>query len=246
MRKLFLDIETAPHVAYVWKLYDENIGASQLIQPGRVLCVAYKFDDEPMRFSSEWGEGGAPRMAGDVWTALDEADAVVHYNGVSFDEKHLNRLFLQSALPPPGSYKTIDLYRVVKQRFKFASSRLAQVVEELDIREGKLKTDFSLWSGVLEHDASAQRKMERYCKEDVRLLPELYDALLPWIERHPNVALYGGSVDACTRCGSPNVYKNGVYYTGASTFQRYRCRECGGESRGAKRLDTTNTREVPR
>ena len=244
MRKLFLDIETSPAIAYVWRLYDENIGLEQLIQPVRTICVAWQLDDEKMQFASEW-RGGHDSMVARIYKAVDEADAVIHYNGASFDERHLNREFLQAGLTPPSPYRTIDLYRTVKAKFQFTANRLAQVSRELELREGKLKTDFELWKNVLAGDAKARRYMERYNKEDVRLLVDLYDEMLPWIGQHPNVALYeDGTEMKCTRCGATSLTKHGYYFTGASKFQRYRCGECGANNRGSKRLSTTQLREA--
>jgi hypothetical protein len=248
MKKLFVDIETSPHVAFVWRLHDENVGLNQLIEPTRMLCVASQFDNETEpALNAEWQQGGHRKMVRGIHGALDDADVVVHYNGQSFDEKHLNREFLQAGLQPPSAYKTIDLYRVVKQRFRFASSKLEQVARELEVREGKIKTDFELWRRVMEKDPAAREEMEYYCREDVALIVELYDLVLPWIDRHPNAALYeGDSLMRCTRCASDNLVKNGHSYTSAGVFQKYRCRECGGQSRGSHRISTTPLREVGR
>ncbi len=245
MKKLFIDIETSPHVAYVWRLYDENVGLSQLIEPTRVICVAYQMDDGPMKFAAEWQAGGRKAMVDKVHKALCNADAVIHYNGTRFDETHLNREFIQLDKKPPSTYHTIDLYRVIKQRFRFASSKLEQVAKELEVREGKLKTDFSLWKRVMAGERAARAEMRQYNEEDVALLVDLYNQLLPWINRHPNVALYDGDAEMrCTRCGSDVLVKDGFQYTSAGRFQRYRCKDCGGQSRGRTRLATTPLAEV--
>ncbi len=244
MRKLFLDIETSPHQVYCWGLWSENIGVNQIIQPSRVLCVAYAFDDEPMQFVSEWGDG-REAMIEQLWRVLDEADAVVHYNGISFDEPHLNREFLQAGLNPPSKYQSIDLYRTVKRRFRFAANKLEQVAKELELREGKLKTDFELWRGVLAGYGASLLLMEQYNREDVELTRSLYNELLPWIDRHPNAALFeGDDIIRCTRCASDNMTKDGFARTSAGTFQKYRCGDCGGQSRGKARTSTTPLREA--
>lgn len=245
MKKLYVDIETTPHTAFVWRLFQENVGLSQLIEPSRVLCVAFKFDDEPMQFVAEWQRGGRKRMVKTLHKALSEADAVIHYNGTSFDEKHLNREFLQAGLKPPAPFKTIDLYRTIKQRFKFASSKLENIARELEIREGKLKTDFNLWRDCMAGDNFARTQMEDYNCEDVELLVDLYQELLPWIDRHPNVALMDGVAGkACTRCGSNQLHKRGQAATSAGVFQRYQCQDCGAWSRASTRLRTTPLREA--
>lgn len=244
MRTLYLDIETSPHTAFVWRLFKENVGLSQLIEPSRMLCVAYGFDGEPVQFASEWMRGGRKAMVRAIHKALDEADAIVHYNGTSFDEKHLNREMLEAGLTPPSPFHSIDLYRTIKQRFRFASSKLEQVARELEIRDGKLKTDFNLWRDVMAGDTDARARMEAYNVEDVELLIPLHRELLPWINRHPNVALIEGKDQACTRCGSEAVQKRGFKTTSAGRFQRYQCQDCGGWMRDAKRLATTSLRET--
>lgn len=246
MKKLYLDIETTPHVAFVWRLFDENVGLSQLIEPTRMLCVSWKFDgDSESQFAAEWQRGGPTRMVRRIHGALDKADAVVHFNGATFDERHMNREFLEGGLVPPSRSQTIDLYRTIKTRFRFASGKLEHVAEQLELRQGKLKTDFSLWRRVLEGDKAAREEMEAYNREDVELLVDLYDLLLPWIDKHPNVALYeGDALMRCTRCGSESLVKNGFARTTAGRFQKYRCNECGGESRGSHRVATTPLREA--
>lgn len=246
MRKLFLDIETSPHIAYVWKLFDENIGIDQLIEPTRMICVAWKFDDsDETDFAAEWEKGGHKKMVQRVHKAMDEADAVVHYNGTTFDEGHLNREFLEAGLPPPARPQTIDLIKTIRHRFRFASAKLAHITEVLELRNGKIKTDFTLWSRVLDGEVAAREEMERYNREDVELLVDLYDAILPWIDRHPNVALYEGDGELrCTRCASTNLIKAGFRYTTAGKFQQYQCKDCGSVSRGSKRVETTPLREA--
>ena len=256
MRVCYFDIETSPHKAYVWRLYDENVGLNQLIEVSRVICAAWQFEQdghvEPMQFAAEWetpgdeyvAVGGHGVMVDKIHRALSEADAVVHYNGTSFDERHLNREFIQAKHDPPARYQTIDLYLAIKRKFTFASAKLEQVSKELGIRKGKLHTDFTLWRDVLAGDDKAQRQMQKYNEEDVRLLVDLYHELLPWIDRHPNVALYEGDEQVrCTHCGSTDVTKYGFSRTSAGTFQRYSCRECGSQSRGSVRLASTPLRE---
>jgi hypothetical protein len=244
MKKLLLDIETSPHVAYVWKLFDENIGIDQLIQPTRMICVAWKFyGDEGTQFAAEW-DGGHKRMVKRVYEAMNKADAIVHFNGTTFDEGHLNREFLEYGYGPTSRNQTIDLMQTIKRRFRFASNKLAHITDELNIRDGKIKTDFTLWSRVLDGEPEAREEMEQYNREDVELLVDLYDKILPWIERHPNVALYSGDFEArCTRCGGDELVKAGFRYTTAGKFQQYKCKACGSVSRGSKRISTTPLRE---
>jgi hypothetical protein len=86
--------------------------------------------------------------------------------------------------------------------------------------------------------------MEQYNREDVELTKDLYDKLLPWIDRHPNVGLFeDDEMMRCTRCASTELVKAGFYRTRAGVFQQYKCKVCASVSHGAKRVGTTPLRE---
>ena len=247
MKVLYLDIETSPNVAYVWGLYNQNIALNQLIEPTRMLCAAYAWDnDNATEFVSEWGYGGRKAMLRELHAVLSEADAVVHYNGASFDVKHINREFLEAGLKPPAPYAQVDLYRTVKRLFRFPSNKLAHLSDVLNLGdEGKLHTDMSLWVRVLDRDPDARLEMEAYNREDVVLLQDLYAELRPWIPAHPNVGLYEkGDRPVCVSCGDVKIQQRGYAYTAAGKFVRYQCQECGRWMREAARESTTPMREV--
>jgi len=53
MKVLMLDIETSPHKAYVWGLWNVNIALNQIEEPGSTLCWAAKWlGDKPLMFAS--------------------------------------------------------------------------------------------------------------------------------------------------------------------------------------------------
>lgn len=242
MKTTYLDVETSPHLCYSWNLWNATIGPSQVVSPSRLLCAAWAVDDGAPRFVSEWTTG-RDAMLDRLWNVLDKTDTLVTYNGASFDEKVLYREFLQAGMPPPSTFATIDLYRAVRARFRFASNKLDAVLGELEL-PGKVKTDFGLWRDVLDGKVAAQRKMRRYNLADVRILPALYKRLLPWLPSHPNVALLNGVPDGCVHCGSTAMKKNGRAYTATGAYQRYRCSGCGAQLRGSKALSTSTMRRA--
>jgi len=68
---------------------------------------------------------------------LSEADAVIHYNGNSFDMPWLHTEFLLAGMPPPEPYKNIDLLLAVRKRFRFVSNKLDYVTQAVGL-EGKV------------------------------------------------------------------------------------------------------------
>jgi predicted RNA-binding Zn-ribbon protein involved in translation (DUF1610 family) len=241
---LVLDIETRPHLAHVWSLWDENIPLARLIESGTVICFAAKWlGEKKVYFGSDFHDGHGP-MLQLAWNLINEADAIVTYNGIAFDMKHLAREFLLAGLSPPSPYHDIDLYRAVRNRFKFASNKLDHVSKQLGIGS-KVKHDgFDLWVACIAGDEKAWRKMKQYNIGDVRLTERVHNTILPWIPRYPNVALHTSSFMACPKCGSEDVTRQGQRTTGAGVFQQFKCKECGGWSRSASRMTTTGLRGV--
>lgn len=239
MKTLIIDIETSPNVADVWGLWQQNVGLSQLHESTRMLCFAAKWHGEPARktqFFSEWADG-TEDMVGAAWDLLDDADAVVHFNGDRFDVPHLNREFIAQDRGPASPFKSVDVLKIVKRNFKFPSNKLQYVSTALGL-EGKLQhSGHSLWTQVIAGEAKAQKQMERYNVQDVVLLEKVYDKLIPWAHNLPNANLFGG--DGCNRCGSSNAQKRGFSYSNQGTFQRYQCNDCGGWFKNTTRLDGT-------
>ncbi len=86
--------------------------------------------------------------------------------------------------------------------------------------------------------------METYNKYDVLSLEELYQKMAAWDDRHPNFDLYTDAEGATCRCGCTKFTRNGYAYTQVSKFQKYRCNECGAETRGRVSLWTKDDRDA--
>jgi uncharacterized protein YprB with RNaseH-like and TPR domain len=229
---LLLDIETAPATAYVWKLFDENIGLEQLITPGRIICWAAKWYRGEM-FAADERKGTKPMLA-QMHRLMSEADAVMTFNGDKFDLPKLNGEFLAVGLPPLPPTPSIDLRRTTK-KLGYISGKLMFLSGHLGIG-AKIDTGgFKLWADVLKGDERAWAKMVRYNKHDVVLLERLYTKLRPYIKDHP--ALHTRHA-ACPACGSAKVQRRGSRRTRAFAIERLNCQGCGSWFDGSRRRVT--------
>lgn len=234
MKLLQLDIETAPNVVYVWGLYDQNISTTQIIASGYTLCYAAKwYGDDEVHFDSV-RKSGMKRMLSGIHKLLNEADAVIHYNGRSFDIPTLNKEFLIHGLPPPAPYKQIDLYRVVKAEFRFPSKKLDYIAKELGFDGKEQHKGQAMWTGCMNGDAESWAEMEKYNRGDVRELERLYERLRPWIRSHPNAGVYDEpGLPVCPNCGSGRLERRGFAFTAIGKYARHVCKACGKWSREA-------------
>ena len=233
MKILHIDIETAPNKVYTWGLYNQNVGIDQIVEPGYTLCWAAKWDDaKDVMFSSLFHDGEVD-MITNAHLLINEADVIVHYNGTKFDIPTLNREFVLHDLAPPLGYRQVDLLQTVRKRFRFVSNKLDFVAQQMGLGAKTKHKGMELWNRCMDHDEKAWSTMRRYNIQDVRLLQKLYKKVLPWIDNHPNFALYSDDErPLCTNCGSHHVVKVGIEHLATQSYQRYRCKDCHTPLRG--------------
>ena len=244
VRVLFLDIENQPNEVFTWGLWKQNVSIAQIVQPGRVFGFGAKWlGAKDVMFYSDH-EHGHETMVKVAWSLLDQADIVVSYNGISFDIPHLQREFLLVGLNPPKPFKQIDLLRVVRKQFRFASNKLDFVSQQLGIGHKTSHEGFALWVKCMEGDERAWAKMARYCKQDVKLTEKLYHYLLPWLTAVPHIGQMDGQSHSCWACGGTKLVRDGTAFAFVTSYRLYQCRGCGAWVRGSTKLqDATTTRQ---
>lgn len=245
MKILLIDIETSPNLAHVWGLWNQNVGLNQLIEHTEMMSFAAKFlGDKRTRFYSTFHDG-KEAMVQQAWDLLNEADVVMGWNSRSFDEKHLNREFLEAGLTPPSPYRSLDLMLAVKKKFRLPSNKLQYVSKLLGLQGKVQHSGHQLWIDCLAGSEKAWREMRKYNIQDVDLLEDIYFQLRPWIESHPAVALYDGTDgDSCPACGSTDLHRQGYAFTKLGRFPRFQCGGCGKWSRSGKRAGSVEIRDI--
>lgn len=234
MKILGLDIETAPNTAHVWGLFKQNIGINQILDTGRVMCFAARWvGDARITFKSEYHHGHKETVRA-AHELLAEADAVLTYNGERFDLPTLNREFVKYKIKPPAPYHSIDLFKVAKRKFRFASNKMDHLAKELGLTRKVSNRGHELWIDCMNGKRAAWAEMREYNMGDVVTLEELYNAMLPWIDTHPNTPLFDGTdgKPSCPSCGSHKLQARGYQRTKTQVYQRFQCSGCGTWLRG--------------
>lgn len=228
MRLLLLDIETAPNLVHVWGLWQQNVGTNQIIDAGYVLCWAAKWYGEREVMFDSVHRSKPTKMLRRIHDLINEADAVVHYNGRSFDMPTLNKEFITHDMMPPAPYKQVDLCIVAKKEFRFPSNKLEYIAKALGLGEKTKHEGHELWIKCMKGDSEAWDRMEEYNKNDVVLLESVYDKMRPWVRQHPNHGLYDEpGIPVCPSCGSGRMMRRGFARTTVQKYARFQCKECG-------------------
>ena len=242
---LIYDIETSPIEAYVWGLWDNNVGLNQIIKDWEVLSWAAKWlgasEDSVMYMDQR--EGTCPKNEKEVlegiWELLNECDIVITQNGKKFDQKKLNARFFAHKMRPPSSYRHIDTLKIAKRVFGFTSNKLAYMTDKFCTKYKKLKhgkfPGQSMWTQCLAGNQEAWEEMEVYNKYDVLSLEELYLKMAAW-DNSVNFNCYHDEDYNRCKCGNSEFEKSGFHYSNAGKYQKMKCTDCGHETRKTENL----------
>jgi hypothetical protein len=100
-------------LGYVWGLWKQNVSINQIAKDNYILCWAAKWLGEEEVFQSSRSFATEKAMLKGIHKLLDEADAVIHFNGKSFDVPWLNGAFLINKIAPPSPFKEMERYNVI-------------------------------------------------------------------------------------------------------------------------------------
>lgn len=236
---LVLDIETAPIRAYVWGIWQQNVGLNQIQSDWFCLTWAAKWLFEDKVYSAkltpkEVVKQDDKRIIRGIWELVNQADIVIAHNGEKFDIPKLNTRFILNGLQPPLPYQQIDTLKHIRRQFGFTSNKLDYVNKLLNLERKTDTGGFELWEKCMTGDAVALTTMEQYNINDVRILEETYLHIRAWIKPHPNMGLFilDESQSRCPSCGSDDMKEMGKHYhTTANIYVAQRCGNCGATAR---------------
>jgi hypothetical protein len=246
---LLLDIESAPILANIWRMFDETRNTDAIISDWYMLSWSAKWLHSPdtITRSLRMYKGYKPGSENDkallqeLHGLLCKAEYVIAHNGDRFDIKKFNTRFLLNNIAPPTPYRSIDTLKMAKRSFGFTSNKLDFLAQVL-LGDRKMKHEgLPLWQAVLRGDSEAWTRMEDYNEKDTVLLERVYLKLRSWDHLHPNMNLTTSNDNmCCTVCSSANVKPTGdvVPVGQAGLYVGYVCMECDHQMRGKTNIRT--------
>jgi hypothetical protein len=238
MRTLYWDIETSPLITYTWRTgWKISIPEDMVIRRAAIICICWKWSHNGRVHSLTWDDGDDREMIKQFAEVIKEADEMGAHNGDKFDMRWYKGRHLKLGLPPIPMAKTFDTYKMAKRLFVLDSYRLDELGKEL-LGRGKIKTNIGWWKECIdvtqpdpELRAKGVKRMVKYCKEDVRLVQDVHEAMMSYDNpvSHAAVAVTGNDKDRwmCPYCASAHVYtsKRRVTPKGMVQYQM-QCHDC--------------------
>lgn len=235
---LYLDLETAPKLAYVYSFFKTNISPKQVKEHGYVLSYAalWNDDEDEQIIYNETRTEDDTKLIKQLIKLLDKADIVVGHNVEYFDVNTINARALVLGLKPPSPFKIVDTYKAAKKYFKFESNSLEYISTVLKVKHKKLAHNkfpgFELWIQCMKGNKEAFEENKTYNCWDTLTTRDVYKEMRPWIRNHPNMGVYGEDEHhVCPACGSDHLHSRGYAFTNTGKYQRFICQSCGKWSR---------------
>ena len=171
----FLDLEASNLKANIGNLI------SWAIKPLGVKKVA--FDCWTREEAIDWDKMDRRIMASLI-DELKNYDLVVTYYGTGFDIKFMRTRAMILGLegfPEFGTLKHFDVYYAVRNKMCLYSNRLAVATQALGI-EGKTPLPSSIWGPARLGYKKALKDIKKHNVEDVKILEELYEEIIPYVQ----------------------------------------------------------------
>lgn len=238
---LFLDIETSPIKAWIWRTGKQFISHDQVVKGDRtkIICIAYKWEHKGRVEALSWNNKtqDCSKLIDSMVKLIEQADVVIAHNGDKFDIKHINTQRLLCNQPPISWPTSEDTLKQFRQTFSLPTYRL-DYISKLLLGEGKSPMAFQDWIDIVEnHSEKALAKMIKYCKRDVKLMAKAYAKVKPFLKPKANRSqIINHNPSGCPSCGSQKINKRGTSILATGRYPRFFCTACGHIFRSTLRL----------
>ncbi len=216
-----------------------DIESTNLNAPfGTILCIGYKFLDDPKIHVPTIMDSHSKGMLDDrglverfakIW---DWADYCCGHYAQRFDLPMIQSKLIKYDLPPLSPKVLIDTWRVARDNLKMHSNRLGAIAEYLGCKTSKSPITFDDWLRAAHGDKKSLKYIVEHCRLDVLVLEEVFLKLRPLIKKEPARQLFITTdavkeQEVCIACGSDRVTRQGFRVSRTRKYQQLKCQDCG-------------------
>lgn len=198
---LYFDLEVSKSIYYNYgrKVPSKYLRGADLIQEYFIISWAASYIDSNKVFSGcvtpEQAKAGSDKeILAPLHDLLISADVLAGHNVDAFDLKKINTRFLLNGFTPiigrdQKKKRTFDSLKIARSVFDFEENGLDALCQRFGIA-GKDKITDEDWRRVFSGDEKTLKKIDRYCRGDVKNGKALLSILTPYAGK---VTDYGSS-----------------------------------------------------
>jgi DNA polymerase elongation subunit (family B)/rubredoxin len=207
-----------------------------------ILCFGYKIQGEKqVNCINAWDYPGFKKNPNNdkelckaIHKIVKDADVIVTQNGIKFDVPFINTRFAKYDIPAiPKTIKHIDTRNVFRANYAAYDNKLDTIAKTFGCETKLDNGGWQLWMDMYENKEASKKLMSKYCKQDVNVLEQVFNKMLPLIKGLPN-RNRSESDHVCPNCGSKDLVNDGFKTLSTGRYQRYQCKSCGTKSRDKK------------
>lgn len=231
MKRLYVDIETSPLIAYTWRIgHNINLDHNNIIRDPSIICICYKWEDKEVE-AMTWDREQCDRsMLERFVKVLMKADEVIAHNGDRFDLPWIRTRCAFHRIDIPAVLPSVDTLKQARRGFRFPSNRLDYLGKYMGLGRKVDTGGFGLWRDVMDGKRKALSDMVSYCKQDVQLLQEVHRSLYGYAKPTTHIGVMeSGYKHHCPYCGNEETKSNGHKSVSAAGIRKIQVK-CIGDS----------------
>lgn len=254
---LVVDVEMSFNISYHYDQWGVNIPWTRIKQRQFMICAAWQWIggkkkyaasvlDDPKRFKKDHTDDY--HVIKSLKDQIDTADAVLAFNGKSFDFKEINTGLIKHNLGPTQNYVALDPILIAKSTFRFkGGNSMANISDFLGLSE-KSKVEEKDWIAATEGCPEAIKRIIKYNLKDLPPLIDVWEKIKPYAPSKLNMNLFVDPVtqpEVCAHCGGAELESHRVrHFKITGTRYQYKCkdRKCLGFTTFSKAIRTTRMR----
>ena len=236
-KRLFFDIEMSYVLARLWGTGEQYIRHDNIIDDKKIICVSYKWQYEDEVHTLKWeknrkGEWCDKKVVKEFIKVLGEADEICAHNGDRFDIREIRTRAIKHRLLMFPKYRSLDTLKKARKYFNFQSNKLDYLGQVFKVGRKLDHEGFRLWidckEGSPTKSKKALQKMVDYCEQDVLLLEDVFNVMMPYIDHNTNYAVLANAPKwACPECASKKVKLHHTDTTPMGYIKRHmKCNSC--------------------
>lgn len=240
---LYWDLESSPNEGYFWTTGDNYISYKQIKEgkETKIITIQYMWEGEKTPSYLEWDDLGKGNFCDKniVETFITKVirkhkvdnTLIIGQNHKAFDHRLLNeRAKVHKTTPPLFNHIRVDTLKQSKASFKTASHSLDARSKQQGLG-GKIETDLTVWTDILEGKADPKDIMIPYGLKDVTDLRTIFWEELAYWEKLP-APLEKLLLKAKAKCLSCEERKQKKYDVEECKINRksgWKCNNCGNK-----------------
>lgn len=180
-----LEISKSLYFNYGARVASGYLNTDDLLQERFIICWSASYVGSNKVWSecvtkSEALKGDDKRILGRLQELMVSADILAGHNVDRFDVKHANARFILNDLMPVVDKKTLDTLKIARSKFAFESNKLDYISQRLGLRPKDDIRNADWIRIVTTGDEATLRKVQKYCKGDVKNGKGVLDKLMKY------------------------------------------------------------------